>query len=493
MLFRRFFDEDGSGPRLTTGGIATGRAHEVRTAVYLLVVLTAGAYLPSPLYPDYQQAFGFGDLTMTSVYATFALVSAPALLLFGPASDALGPRTVLRASVLADALGSCCFALASGPAWLLVGRAAQGTALGAVTGATSALLVERAANRDRLRASTVASMGFVAGTAVGPLVAGVLAQYAPAPRLSPYLVHLALLAVGWCLVSGLPAATSRVGRWRPTRPRIPAGIRASFTTAAASGFLAWTGAGLFLAVVPVVLGRRAGIENPAITGALLCAVLTCSVLIQPLVTRFGPRLAQLLGLGALLSGLVLLALTGGGSLSVTAIAAVATGIGHGLTYSGAGATIDAVAPERQRAGVTSALYIAFYAGAGLPAVAVGLLTRWHDMATAVSWLGAVAASLVPLVVGALLLADRNRRVSRTEFQARTIATYQSFREPRRFGRLARRDAPAHQDRLEPAGAELTRPGAGLGNAASEPNRVGSESSGAELESSGAGSELSRSG
>ncbi|WP_223208118.1 MFS transporter [Actinopolyspora erythraea] len=398
-------DADGNGH-------GRGRAYEVRTAMYLLLVLTAGAYLPSPLYPGYQQAFGFGDLTMTSIYATFALVSAPALLLFGPASDALGPRTVLRAGLLSAALGSCCFLLASGPVWLLAGRAAQGLALGALTGATTLLIVERAASGERLRASVLASIGFVAGTAAGPLVAGVLAHYAPAPRLTPYLVHLVLLLGGWFLVSALPAPEGAPRRWRPTCPRVPAGLRSLFAVAASAGSLAWTAAGLFLAVVPVVLGREAGIENPAVTGALLCAVLTCSVLTQPLVARLGPRLAQLLGLTALAAGLVLLALTGGGSLSTTVLAAAASGVGHGLTYSGAAATVDAVAPEQQRAAITSALYIAFYAGAGLPAVAVGLLTRWLPMSTAVSWLGAVAAGLVPLVLVALSLTGRARRVAR---------------------------------------------------------------------------------
>ena len=99
--------------------------------MYLLVVLTAGAYLPSPLYPQYQVAFGFSDLMLTLIYAMFALVSAPALLLFGPAADALGPRTV-RGSAAVAAFASTCSCWPTG-GWLLVGRAAQGLALGAVT------------------------------------------------------------------------------------------------------------------------------------------------------------------------------------------------------------------------------------------------------------------------------------------------------------------------------------------------------------------------
>src|SRR5699024_4577605 len=191
VLLRRSFDDDGcAGAARTPTRIRTrDRLRETRTGVYLLVVLTAGAYLPSPLYPGYQQAFGFSDLTMTLVYATFALVSAPALLLLGPAADALGPRPVLRASVLLAAAGSACFALADGPIWLLAGRAAQGMALGGATGAATALMVRSSPGHRRLRASMLAGMAFVAGTAAGPIAAGALAQYAPAPTVLPYLIH----------------------------------------------------------------------------------------------------------------------------------------------------------------------------------------------------------------------------------------------------------------------------------------------------------------
>lgn len=382
--------------------------------MYLLVVLTAGAYLPTPLYPGYQHAFGFSDLTMTLIYATFALVSAPALLLFGPASDALGPRAVLRTSVVLAALASGCFALAHGPAWLLAGRAAQGLALGAATGAATALITNHAPGRNRGRASVLASMAFVAGTAVGPSVAGALAQYAPAPQVLPYLLHLILLAVGWRRLSALTVSPSRLRRWRPTRPRIPGGMRLLFTTAAATGFLAWSVAGLFLAVMPAVLSRAAQINNLALTGGIVGAVLACSVLSQPFVARCGTHRTQLVGLSALLVSLGALVMTGGGSLPVTAIAAVAAGIGHGLAYGGANAAMDAAAPADRRAAINSALYLVFYLGAGGPAVAVGLLALWCPLTTAVSWLSAATALLVPFVGATVVLVNRASRSTLSE-------------------------------------------------------------------------------
>ncbi len=51
---------------------------------------------------------------LTLIYAMFALVSAPALLLFGPAADALGPRTVLRVGGTVAAFFQRSFVLADG-------------------------------------------------------------------------------------------------------------------------------------------------------------------------------------------------------------------------------------------------------------------------------------------------------------------------------------------------------------------------------------------
>src|SRR5690625_688571 len=379
---------------------------ESRTAAYLLVVLTAGAYLPSPLYPGYQQAFGFSDLTMTLVYATFALVSAPALLLLGPAADALGPRPVLRASVLLAAAGSACFALADGPIWLLAGRAAQGMALGGATGAATALMVRSSPGHRRLRASMLAGMAFVAGTAAGPIAAGALAQYAPAPTVLPYLIHLALLAEGLRRISGLTAAPPYRRRWRPARPHVPDRLRPRVAVAAAAGFLAWTAAGLFLAVIPALLTRTAGTDDLAVTGGLVGAVLVCSVLAQPVAARCGAALAQLVGLAALAGALTALAGTGGGSLPATPVAAVGAGIGDGMAYGGATAAVDAAAPGEHHGSITSALYLVFYLGAGGPAVAVGLLTLGYDLTTAVSWLSAAGAVLALPVAAAVPLVHR---------------------------------------------------------------------------------------
>lgn len=376
---------------------------EARIAGYLLVVLTVGAYLPTSLYPAYQEKFGFSDLTLTLVYAVYPLVSAAALLLFGPASDVLGRRAVLRAGLLLGALGTISFALADAPAWLFVGRALQGVALGAATGAATALIVERAPAGQRHWASILATVVFLGGTALGPILGGVIAQYLPAPQLTPYLLYLVLLAIAWVKVSRLSSATPAAGAlksWRPTLSRIPEVIRWPFLFAAVVGFLAWAVAGMFLSAIPAVLERSAGITNVAVTGLLLGVLLAVAMAVQPLIPLADPRRIQVAGLVFLLLSLVALGMDQGQTLPATLVAAVFAGCGVGLGYGGATTEIDGIVTPEQRGSVNGVLYLAFYLGAGLPAVGLGLLSLRIDLSSA---LGVLAAALAVIALAALYI------------------------------------------------------------------------------------------
>ncbi|OEV12365.1 MFS transporter, partial [Streptomyces nanshensis] len=394
--------------RVSPGPGAYADRRAVRTAALLLTALTAGAYLPSPLYPDYQRLFGYDDLVMTLLFATFALVSGPALLLCGPAADAVGPRPVLRLSLLPAAAGSGCFAVADSPAWLFAGRVCQALALGAATGAAQALMSRHRSPTSRVGAPLLASLAFAGGTAVGPAASGLLVAYVPWPLLTPYLLHLALLAWVWHrLRRTVPAAASAdpaplrgrtVRARRPARtgtairtgisvrPRIPAALRATFAVAGLSGFFAWAVVGLQLALVPALLARTPHGGGPALTGGVLAAVLVWSVLTQFAAARCSALAAQLLGVAALSGSLSLLAATGATSLTGTLGSALLAGTGHGLAVGGAARAVDARTPAGQRSGIAAALYLLFYLGSGVPAVAVGLLSLRMPLTVAVTGL-----------------------------------------------------------------------------------------------------------
>src|SRR3954467_1786576 len=56
------------------------------------LVLMGGANLATPLYAVYAERFGFSSLVLTLIFATYAVVLVPALVLFGRLSDRFGRR-----------------------------------------------------------------------------------------------------------------------------------------------------------------------------------------------------------------------------------------------------------------------------------------------------------------------------------------------------------------------------------------------------------------
>ena len=57
---------------------------------YAFVVTMVGTTLPTPLYPIYEQRFGFGELMVTVIFATYAVGVIAGLVITGRLSDEIG-------------------------------------------------------------------------------------------------------------------------------------------------------------------------------------------------------------------------------------------------------------------------------------------------------------------------------------------------------------------------------------------------------------------
>jgi hypothetical protein len=88
----------------------------------------------------------------------------------------------------------------------------------------------------------------VAGAGAGPLLAGLLAQYAVLPLRLAYLVEVGILAIALVGVTAVLPLRRRRERWRARRPTVPAEIRRAFVIAATSASVAWAVTGLFLSL-----------------------------------------------------------------------------------------------------------------------------------------------------------------------------------------------------------------------------------------------------
>jgi MFS family permease len=367
-----------------TAGAGSGAAFALVGAA--LFVLVTGANLATPLYAVYRERFGFSSLVLTLVFATYQLVLCPSLLVFGQLSDRLGRRPVIAAGLVVAMAGLALFALADGTGWLFVARAIQGLAVGTATGAASAALVELAPAAARARAALVSTLAQTGGSAAGPLVAGMLAQWAPAPRTTSFVVGIlvtgALLA-GVLAMPGLPGASG--GAWRMQRPNVPREIRVRFARVALSAAAAWAVVGLYLSVVPSYAASLLGTSNLALEGAITAVALLASCAAQVAFRRGGAVARdQSLGLALVVVSLVCLVVAfPTHSVLLLFAAAVLGGVGHGMAFLGAQADVNAMAPALRRAEVTAAFFVCVYLGVAVSAIGVGVVATVASLYTAV--------------------------------------------------------------------------------------------------------------
>lgn len=368
---------------------------------YTLVVLLMGTNLPTPLYRGYERAFGFSPLVVTLIFAVYVGALIPSLLVAGPLSDSIGRRRVLLPAIGLATLGSLTFALANGTPWLFIARVFQGLALGAASGALTAALTELEPKGNRHRAALVSTVASVGGLGAGPLVAGLLAQYALAPRTLPFVVEIVLLVPAAIAMATMPE-TQPTSRWRPRRPQIPAVARDAFLTSGAASFLAFAVIGLFLSLVPSYVSKLSGSDNLVVGGGAVALMLACSSVSQ--VVAYGKRAlpVQVTGLWLLAVGLVLLAVAGSASsLSLLLIATMIAGVGQGLAFLGGITEINRVAPPDRRADVLSSFYVIIYLGVGVPVIGVGFLATVTGLLQSVQYFAGIVAVLCLVVIGML--------------------------------------------------------------------------------------------
>jgi MFS family permease len=390
-----------SPPARTTASRSSSFAPSRPARVWALALLAlgaAGAGIPSPLYPAYQAQLGFTDVTLTVIYAVYPLVSVPAVYLLGPLGDRLSPRRVMRCGIAIAAAGSVALALATNTGWLILGRVAYGIALAVITGAGVAVATSGA---DKVRAGLVSATVFILGTGMGPVLGGALTRFGPSPGLLPFGVNLVLLGIVFIGLGSVPdpepgPSNDRGAPVTDGEPAMTHTVRRALVVAAVNGFLGWAVVGLFLGLISSVAERFLGLRDPLVAGGLAGALLLCSTLTVPAVTRLGPRRSQFVGLVALAASLVVLA-PGVNSLVAVLVACVIAGLANGLLYSGATTTVATMAPPQRASGTAAAVYSAFYLGAGLPALLVGLLTTALPLDTALSTIAIGTLALTALM------------------------------------------------------------------------------------------------
>jgi MFS family permease len=404
---------------LPTGAIDDrARRHGVgfwAVAFAFLAVLAYSA-VPTPLYPLYQARDGFSSLTITIVFAVYALGVVVSLFTVGHISDWHGRRRLVVPAVLLSMLSAVIFLLWRDLPGLIVARVVGGFGVGAVTATATAWIAElhvihrpQASARRAQVVSTAANLG---GIGVGPLVAGILAQWVADPLTVPYLVFIALLAVALAAAFLSPETRQRPEprpAYRPQRVSVPRQARGRYFGAALGAAIAFAAFGMFTSLAPSFLAGTLHHTSAALAGATAFSVFAAGAIAQMFVAGRSSNEAVLGGSGAMLAGLALLVVAvwlPTPSLALFLAGGVVVGAGAGVLFKGAVATVAAIALPEQRAEALAGMFLAGYVGLSLPVVGLGILTQ--ELAARDSLLiFAVALSVAAILAAPLALARRS--------------------------------------------------------------------------------------
>lgn len=352
----------------------------LRRIVWLPVALALlgtgwGSSQFTPMLLVYRHALGVSTGTLEAMFGAYTLGLIPGLLLAGPLSDARGRRTVVLPGIVLSLLASIALvAGADSVALLFVGRLLAGVSSGAVFGAGTAWLREASlppiGTAGHASAARRAAIAMTAGFALGPLVAGLLAQWGPATRVVAYLPHIAFMAIVLVALREVPETVS--GSPRPLRLSVP-GVRHRRFLGVVAPIAPWvfTAPAIAFALMPSVVGAQHAANGIAVAAAVASVTALAGVLIQPVGRRLDMRAS---GNRAGVAGLVLLA--GGLALSAGTVVvgrvwllvpcAIVLGAAYGLCLISGLLEIQRLAEAGAVAGLTAAYYALSYLGFAAP-------------------------------------------------------------------------------------------------------------------------------
>lgn len=391
-------------------GVLTTRGAALLT--YAFAAIMVGTTLPTPMYALYAERMHFAVFTTTVIFAAYAIGVLAALLVFGRWSDAIGRRPVL--------LGGAAFALASAAVFLvadditllLIGRVLSGFSAGIFTGTATAAVVEAAPPERRERAAVMATIANVGGLGLGPVLAGVLVQYAPEPLHLAFVVHIVLVVLAVVAVLVAPETSSRRSRIGFQRLSVPAEMRPVFVTAATAAFAGFAVMGLFTAVAPSFVAGVIGISNHAVAGVVAATIFAGSAAAQLAGRRIVPSRAVAAGCAILTVGMAILAAAlHFSSLPLLGVAAVVAGVGQGISFSRGLAAVAEAAPADRRAEVSSTYFVVAYVAISLPVVGAGIAAQAWGLRTAGTGFAVAVAVLSALCLVAILRQEASRRRS----------------------------------------------------------------------------------
>ncbi|HEY3502701.1 MAG TPA: MFS transporter [Actinocatenispora sp.] len=336
-----------------------------------LAVVGWGANQFPPLIVLYQSRLGLSSAVLDAMFGLYALGLVPALLVGGRLSDRFGRRPLIAPALVVSFVASCMLAAGGDtPGWLYIGRLLAGVASGLAFGTGAAWVKELSAGDAGVgprRATVAMTIGFAAG----PFVAGLIAQWAPAPTVTAYLPHLVLTVAATVVVWRTPDPGTAIAAAPTRRPHTRRSLARHFLLVIAP-FAPWVfgTAAIGIAYLPALAAHHAG-HQPLMFSAVTVAVgAAIGIVAQPLA-----KAVHRPGTNRLLMTAMLLVLAGLGSAAWAAhelspalviAASLVLGVGYGVSQFCGLLSVQQLADPRSLGTATAVYQVLSYIGFAFP-------------------------------------------------------------------------------------------------------------------------------
>ena len=337
--------------------------------VGVLAVLLATGWVANhfaALMPVITDSQHLSTATIDAIFGIYALGLVPGLLVGGRVSDALGRPTVAWSGSTIAVVGTVAMLLSQHSDVLLAGRLIVGAGVGLAMTAGTAWASDLKGPAGAATAGAV----LIAGFAVGPFAAGVIAAAGSlGVRLSfgiaaALLVVAMLIAVGAVQRSEVTGSAITHDSKRPTSARLSAAQALSWALPLAP----WVFASATLGFITIPHLLHTGFPAPLAAGTAALIVNGSSLLIQVFArTRgWGPQSGTAAALLAALGYAATAAAPSSMTLALGLPLLPILGCASGLSLRAGLIDLETSAPQRVRGTLTGVFYAVTYVGFGLP-------------------------------------------------------------------------------------------------------------------------------
>lgn len=374
-----------------------------------MIVGVMGTALISPLYALYKEAWQLQTSDISLIYVVYMGGALCGLLFLGRLPDRVGFRPMMQWGLALSLIGTAISLAAWNMSSLNVGRVIVGVASSMLTTSATVGLskLSRHGNMQHVAMMTGFLMAF--GFGLGPLVGGIIGQWAPSPLVITYIPTLFLGALGLTALCRLklpdnikPKAGPRLSL-HDILPKLTwpeSNTSRAFVLTCCLPFLAFGVFGLYASMAPLFLDKLLPWHGPVVSGTTIALILFASAIVQVLAARLPTHWCGAAGLVSLAaSNALLMANLWASSAMLFALGVLLTALGHGMAMLAGMSMINRLATSGNRSGLLATYLVIGYIGSMVPMMGIGWIAdHWGIEVAVCTFCTVVIAMAVPVAV-----------------------------------------------------------------------------------------------